>query len=229
MRAAACEMSHTMNQSQTHHETQPSVDAANPAATPISGVNTYDLSGPSALPQTPLTPAPFPQRIVLTGFMGSGKSTIGRLLARHLRWRFVDADHAIESAAGKSITAIFADHGEPWFRELEHQTIRNLVNSKFLVLALGGGAVEDPRTRELLKSEGVWLIHLEICFETVLIRCRGSEAIRPVLADRANLQSRYERRLPLYRESHLNLAVDQLRPPAILDIILKQIGTVPQS
>ncbi len=86
------------------------------------------------------------QRIVLTGFMGAGKTTVGRLLARRLSWRFLDADAEIESATGATIAQIFQERGEPWFREFEHETIRGLLASESLVLALGGGAIEDSRT-----------------------------------------------------------------------------------
>jgi shikimate kinase len=166
------------------------------------------------------------RRIVLTGFMGAGKSTVGQMLAQQLDWRFVDADDEIEAEAGASIATIFTRNGEPWFRELEHQTIRRLAASDQLVLALGGGAIEDDRTRSLLLEAGATrLIHLEASLETVLLRCRGTEALRPVLQDQANLESRYQRRLPLYRQSHLTIAVDSLSPEAVVDAVLSQIGT----
>jgi len=165
------------------------------------------------------------QRIVLTGFMGCGKSTIGRLLARQLRWRFVDSDYEIERAADASIAEIFRERGEPWFRELEHKTIHGLLQSGQIVLALGGGAIEDPRTRHLLlNEEGTRLIHLEASLETVLKRCTGTEAFRPVLADRPNLQARFERRLPLYRQAHLTLRVDTLTPYAVIQTVMGKLG-----
>ena len=165
------------------------------------------------------------KRIVLTGFMGAGKSTVGRLLARQLNWRFVDAEDEVEAEAGTTIAAIFASHGEPWFRELEHQTILRLAASDRLVLALGGGAIEDPRTRALLlDADGTHLVHLEASLETVLARCRGTESLRPILQDEANLEARYNRRLPLYRQSHVTIAVDSHSPDALVDALLGQIG-----
>jgi shikimate kinase len=169
------------------------------------------------------------QRIVLTGFMGSGKSTVGRLLARQLRWRFADADGEIEKATNASIAEIFRDQGEPWFRELEHRTIDRLLKSEQIILALGGGAIEDQRTRHLLlNEEGTRLIHLETSFETVLKRCTGTEAFRPVLADRANLRARFERRLPLYRQAHLNITVDAMTPFAVIQTVMSSLGIVPE-
>jgi len=156
------------------------------------------------------------RRIVLTGFMGSGKTTVGPLVARRLGWEFVDADDAIEAAAGMKIAEIFARQGEASFRAREHATIIHLAARDSLVLALGGGAIETPAIREaLLSSPGTLLVHLEVKLETTLARCGGTEHSRPVLADRANLAARYERRLPLYRTAHLSLAVDTLTPDEV--------------
>src|SRR5215472_16135113 len=101
------------------------------------------------------------RRIVLTGFMGSGKSTVGPLLARRLDWRFVDADDVIVSETGIPITEYFARNGETSFREREHETIARLAVEDALVLALGGGAIETAATRELLlNAPGTLLVHL---------------------------------------------------------------------
>ena len=165
------------------------------------------------------------QRIALTGFMGAGKSTVGRLLASELGWRFIDVDDEIEAAQGATIAAIFAEQGEPWFRQLEHETIRRLLNSERLVLALGGGAIEDERTRSLLlEAGGTRLIHLDASLDTVLLRCRGTETLRPVLQDHTHLETRYQRRLPLYRQAHLTIPVDSLLPEAVVATILAQMG-----
>src|ERR1700683_4779598 len=83
------------------------------------------------------------RRIVLTGFMGSGKSTVGPLLARQLGWKFVDADDVIAAEAGATIPEIFAREGEAAFRERERAAIARLASEDALVLALGGGAIED--------------------------------------------------------------------------------------
>jgi shikimate kinase len=154
-----------------------------------------------------------PRRIVLTGFMGSGKTTVGPLIAQKLGWKFIDADDVITAEAGCTIAEFFARHGEAHFRELERRTIARLVAGDGLVLALGGGAIETATTRELLLSPpDTLLVHLEVALETTLARCRGTEDARPILADRANLERRYGRRLPLYRMAHVSIAVDALTP-----------------
>ncbi len=171
----------------------------------------------------PAAKTPF-RRIVLTGFMGSGKSTVGPLVAERLGWRFVDADDVIEAEAGIRIAEIFEQHGEPHFREQERATIARLAASDALVLALGGGAIETESTRTLLtSSEGTLLIHLEVQLATTLARCGGTEGTRPVLADQANLAKRYQRRLPLYRTAHISISVDNLRPDEVADAIVRAI------
>ncbi len=162
------------------------------------------------------------RRIVLTGFMGSGKTTVGPLVANQLGWRFLDVDDVIEAEAGVAITEIFARHGEEIFREREHHTIARLAESNHLVLALGGGAIEHPQTRSLLLSTPrTMLVHLEVELATTLARCGGTENTRPILADKTNLENRYARRLPLYRCAHISIAVDQLTPQQVAEAIIK--------
>ncbi len=161
-----------------------------------------------------------PRRIVLTGFMGSGKSTVGPLLAARLGWRFVDVDEAIEAETGATIAALFDREGEPVFRARERAAIARLAAGDSLVLALGGGAIEDPGTRTLLlEGDGTLLVHLEVELTTTLHRCRGTEGMRPILADRANLEARYARRLPLYRTAHVSIPVDALTPDEVVEAI----------
>ena len=173
----------------------------------------------------PTTP---PRRIVLTGFMGSGKTTVGPLVARHLGWKFIDVDDVIEEETGVKITEIFARYGEPAFREREHATIARLATDDGLVLALGGGAIERAETRDLLlTAPATLLIHLEVELATTLARCSGTENTRPVLADQTNLATRYERRLPLYRTAHVSIPVDTLTPEQVADAILRAAGLSP--
>jgi shikimate kinase len=166
------------------------------------------------------------RRIVLTGFMGSGKSTVGTLVAARLGWLFVDADDVIVARSGMAISEIFAKHGESAFRRLEQETIAQLAAEQRIVLALGGGAIEDPETRRLLlESPGTVLVHLEVSLDTALARCSGTDNSRPVLADRTNLAARYERRLPLYRTAHVSIAADAFLPEEVAEAVLRAAGT----
>jgi shikimate kinase len=174
-------------------------------------------------PQQSLARAPI-RRIVLTGFMGSGKSTVGPLLAERLGWRFVDADDVIAAETGMAIADFFARHGEAAFRERERETIARLACEDGLVLALGGGAIEDAGTRALLRDgPGTLLVHLEVTLETARKRCGGTEHTRPVLNDEARLAARYEKRLPLYRQSHVTVIVDAIHPDEVVELVIRQI------
>jgi shikimate kinase len=165
------------------------------------------------------------RRLVLTGFMGSGKSTVGPLLASRLSWQFIDADDVIVAATGMPITEFFARHGELVFRQREHATIARLASQDGLVLALGGGAIETTATRDLLlNAPGTLLVNLDIRLETTLARCGGTEHTRPVLADQANLAARYERRLPLYRMAHLSVPADEISPEQLVEAILQAMA-----
>ena len=176
---------------------------------------------PEAEPGPQDDPAAPPRRIVLTGFMGSGKSTVGPMLAARLGWKFLDVDDVIEAEAGATIADLFARHGEAAFRDREQAAIARLCAGDALVLALGGGAIEHEGTRALLlTAPGTLLVHLEVELATTLARCRGTEHTRPILADQANLASRYARRLPLYRTAHVSIPVDALTPAQAVDAIL---------
>jgi len=170
---------------------------------------------------SPSSAAPL-RLIVLTGFMGSGKSTVGPLLASRLGWSFVDADDVIEADAGASIAELFMRHGEGPFREREHAAIARLAAGEGLVLALGGGAIEHAETRRLLlDAPGTLMVHLEVELATTLARCRGTEQLRPILGDQANLSARYARRVPLYRMAHVSIGVDALTPEQAAEAIVK--------
>ena len=117
--------------------------------------------------------------IVLVGFMGAGKTTVGRILARRLGVPFRDSDVVIEDRAGRPIRQIFAEEGEPAFRDLEHKVIAELLDGTDSVLALGGGAVQRADTRDLLKD--VPVVYLRISYAEAMRRVGGDHG-RPMLA-----------------------------------------------
>lgn len=119
-------------------------------------------------------------QIVLVGFMGTGKTEVGRRLARALGRPFVDVDRLIEARAGKSIPDIFTDAGEARFRELEREAVREAVTFADAVVATGGGALGDPESRRLLLSAGC-LVRLDARPETIADRL-GAADDRPLLA-----------------------------------------------
>jgi shikimate kinase len=167
--------------------------------------------------------------IVLTGFMGAGKSTAGALLAQTLGWRFIDSDASIESRTGCTIARIFAEQGEAAFRGLEAETVRDHAGDRTgnLVLALGGGAIEYPQTREILSGfTDIRIVFLDAPLEVMVARCLAQPlaAERPVLADRERLAQRFSARLPHYRRAHLTVPTADLSPQAVVERILFELS-----
>ncbi|HEV2277895.1 MAG TPA: shikimate kinase [Acidobacteriaceae bacterium] len=172
------------------------------------------------------TPSPSVSGIILTGFMGAGKTTAGALLAARLGWRFVDSDRVIEERARRTIAEIFAAQGEAEFRALEAGVIRDIAINDNLVLALGGGALENFSTREFVRSlPGRRVVFLDAPFNILIDRCAAQEnaPVRPVLRDRERLADRWQRRLPLYREADLTIPTAGLRPEGVVDSIVEAL------
>ena len=137
--------------------------------------------------------------IVLVGFMGAGKTTVGRLLAAKLALPFADSDHVLEDQAGLPVRRYFAEYGEPAFRQLEHEVIAGLLTASAAgpadgVLALGGGAAAHPGTRRLLA--GVPVIYLRVSYAEAMKRV-GGDTGRPMLA-RPDIEQLYAERDALY-------------------------------
>lgn len=145
--------------------------------------------------------------VAIVGYMGSGKTTVGRVLARRLGWEFVDLDRRISENAGLTIPEIFAEHGEGHFRDLEHLALRDaLAGTPERVVACGGGAVLRPENRRVLGKART--IFLEEDPRVLYARTRG--AGRPLRgASREGFEGRYRERLPLYHEvADLEVLVD---------------------
>jgi shikimate kinase len=165
--------------------------------------------------------------VVLVGMMGAGKSSIGRRLSARLGIPFVDADTEIESAAGMTIPEIFAKHGEPYFRAGEARVIARLLDGASKVLATGGGAVMDPRTRELITEKGVsvWL-NADI---DVLIKRTRRRSDRPLVDKIKDLLPLRE---PFYAQSDITIHSRDEPHDVIVDEIVsalaKRLGVAAQ-
>ena len=180
------------------------------------------------------------RRIVLTGFMGAGKTTVGRLLAARLNWDFLDLDALIESRAGLAIPSIFASHGEQHFRQLESQALACALGRSRVVLALGGGAPEILTNRLLLEqTPATATIFLDAPFPTLYDRCllqalnSGAPAIpghtRPNLADPAAAEARFHARQPIYRRlAHHAISTADLTTEETVDALLARLNAPPQ-
>ncbi len=160
------------------------------------------------------------QNLVLVGFMATGKSTVGRRLAKRLELRFLDLDTRIEARAGKPIARIFAEDGEPAFRALERQAAIEAGVPNGLVIATGGGIVLNPDNLRDLARGGL-VVCLSATLETIMRRTAG-DTTRPLLQHpdrRARVEQLLQQRAALYAAIPHQLATDDLTPEAIVERI----------
>ncbi|MDR7522405.1 MAG: 3-dehydroquinate synthase [Armatimonadota bacterium] len=161
--------------------------------------------------------------ISLVGLMGSGKTEVGRTLARRLGWEFIDTDAEIEAREGRSVAAIFQDAGEGDFRRVERDVVRRATRGRRRVIATGGGAVLSPRSRRALTQAGP-VFYLRAPVEVLLQRV-GNDPSRPLLGDdpRASLERLLREREALYLQT--GMPVDAARPAdAVADDILAHLA-----
>jgi len=167
-------------------------------------------------------------RIALTGFMGTGKTVVGRRLAERLGLAFIDLDDLIQEEAGMGIPEIFASEGEAGFRRRERALIAAIANREDVVLATGGGAVLDPENVRILKTEGV-LVCLQAEPRTILERI-GRDASRPLLqtSDRmARIRDLLEQRATAYAAADLTVETSRLDIDEIVDRIVSHLRLEP--
>ena len=163
--------------------------------------------------------------LFLTGFMGSGKSTIGREVATRLGWEFVDLDEAVVTDAETDIPSIFEGEGEAGFRRRECTVLSRILErgsaSTGLVIALGGGTLTDPESAELVEGRGT-VVYLEVGESEAWIRTRGSD--RPLGQDRGDFARRLIQRRPLYATAaDLTVSTDHQSVEEIADEVVRQV------
>jgi shikimate kinase len=163
-----------------------------------------------------------PTRIFLVGFMGAGKSRIGRELASHLGWTFIDLDEQIERSEKMAIREIFSRFGEAHFRSLEHESVKRLSAQTRVVIALGGGAYINPKNRSLAESTGL-TVWLKVSFDNVVHRVT-MDGTRPLFASPDQARQLYEDRMPIYSMARVHVSTDGREPASIVDEILKRMG-----
>ncbi len=170
----------------------------------------------------PLAALPDGRRQVhLVGFMGSGKSTVARLLARQLLWNYLDLDALVERHDGRRVHEIFASDGEAAFREIEHHVLRQAVQKPRTVVALGGGTPVAERNRAIIRAAAV-SVWLRCDFATCHGRV-GEDARRPLFADPDAARRLFGEREGLY--SACDVAVDATAPPEeVASLIVTALG-----
>ncbi|MBM3162012.1 MAG: shikimate kinase [Chlorobi bacterium] len=171
--------------------------------------------------------------IFLTGFSGSGKSTIGPLLANSLGYEFIDLDQAIEKEAGKSITKIFTEEGEAFFRTLELKLLRRLAGKEEMVVSLGGGVLENDDCFSLVRQNGT-LVYLKstpralarrLCHKTDRPLLRGKNGTRLTREEiETKISGILEKREPRYLSADLTVQTDIKRIGSTVEELTRKIN-----
>lgn len=145
--------------------------------------------------------------IYLVGFMGAGKTSVGRHLARHLDARFLDLDERLSSVFGCSIPEVFSGHGEAAFRDAESRALEDLCGAEGLVVATGGGAFSSPSNRRLIDESGGISVFLDLPWEVLENRLATDCDDRPVYENAEQARRLFEERLPDYRRAAVSVAL----------------------
>lgn len=171
--------------------------------------------------------------IFLTGFMGTGKSRVGRSLATRLGWPFYDTDEMVEALAGKAIGAIFAADGEEAFRRLEATCVRQAATRADAVIALGGGAIAQPQNRDAIRRVGGLLVCVEADVETILERVSRRDD-RPLLAGlnrdqkRQRIEAMLAERAPHYARADITVrSTETSTVDAVVAELLARLHGIP--
>ncbi len=162
------------------------------------------------------------KNIYLVGFMGSGKSTVGKILSEKLNLKFVDVDSEIEKKEKKKISEIFKEKGERYFRELEKKEIEELTKKNGIVVSTGGGLGANPENMKKMKETGT-VIWLDVPLEEILKRCENDEN-RPLLNQPIeSLKKLYEERKKVYSMADVHIDTKNKTPEEIAKDILKRL------
>jgi shikimate kinase len=160
-------------------------------------------------------------KLYLVGFMGAGKTTVARALAKRVGWRAEDVDERIEARERRSVASIFAQQGEPHFRQVERDVLAELIPVREVVVATGGGTFAEPDNRAMMLADAA-VAWLDAPFERLVDRV-PPDGRRPLAADRFQMEQLFNVRQFAYRQAHLR--VDAARPvDEIVERLLEWIG-----
>jgi len=166
-------------------------------------------------------------KLVLIGFMGVGKTSVGKKLAKKLNFKFIDTDYEIEKLENKTISQIFEDYGEEYFRSLETKVLKNSLKEKNIIISTGGGIITNKENYEILKNEKN-VIFLDASVETIISHLYNEINKRPLLKNSKNLSDKIEELLSIryekYKEvSDILIKVDNKNIDEVISQILVYI------
>jgi shikimate kinase len=167
--------------------------------------------------------------VALVGFMGAGKTTVGQALAARMGWSFTDLDRVIESKDGRTVEQIFRLSGEPAFRRIEQESLRETLSALQAgpcVLALGGGAFTDQENHRLLALADIAIVFLDAPVEELFRRCEQPDVVRPLRRNLDQFRDLYERRRHSYANSTLKISTAGRDIPWIVEQIMSELNLV---
>lgn len=169
------------------------------------------------------------KRIFLVGYMGSGKTTVGQLLAKHYGFTFIDLDSYIENRYLKKISEIFADQGEDKFRELEHKLLAEVADMESVVVSTGGGAACFYNNMQLMNEAGL-CVYLKLTADKLAQRLYKARSMRPLIKDKSAeelpvfVADMLQKREPFYEQASIVVDNNENNPALIEQIIIKRIS-----
>ena len=162
-------------------------------------------------------------KVYLVGFMGAGKTTVARALARRLGWKAADIDELIEAREHETVAALFATRGEAYFRAVERAVLMEQIGTRDLVVATGGGTFVDPQNRAAINRDGV-SVWLDVPLERLIARV-PADGRRPLAADRTEFERLHAARRPAYEQAHHRIESGRASVDAVVEQLVDWLET----
>lgn len=164
-------------------------------------------------------------KVYLVGFMGAGKTTVARALARRLGWRVLDIDELVEHRERQPVATVFASKGEPYFRAAERAVLLEQLATRHVVVATGGGTFVDPQNRAVIQGDGV-SVWLDVPLTRLIARV-PNDGRRPLAADRAEFERLFFVRQAAYQDARIRIDADRRGIEAIAEEIAARLAELP--
>jgi shikimate kinase len=163
------------------------------------------------------------EKVYLVGFMGAGKTTVARALAKRLDWRATDIDELIEAREHESVAELFSKRGEAYFRSIERAVLFDQLGIRHSVVATGGGTFVDPQNRAAINHDGV-SVWLDVPLERLIARV-PADGRRPLAADRVEFERLYAARRPAYEQAHHRIESGRAGVEAVVEQLVDWLET----